>query len=67
MKISIVIRSYNEAKHIGKLMSGISAQTLPPHEVIVVDSGSSDETARTSIRRAAAGSPSWCVRSPTRV
>lgn len=44
MKISIVIRSYNEAKHIGKLMSGISAQTLPPHEVIVVDSGSSDET-----------------------
>lgn len=44
MKISIVVRSYNEAKHIGKLMAGIAAQTVLPHEVIVVDSGSTDET-----------------------
>lgn len=44
MKVSIVIRSYNEAQHIGKLLLGISAQTIQPHEVIVVDSGSTDET-----------------------
>jgi len=44
MKCSIVIRSYNEAEHIGKLLLGIGAQSLTPHEVIVVDSGSSDET-----------------------
>jgi glycosyltransferase involved in cell wall biosynthesis len=44
MKISVVVRSYNEARHIGKLMVGIAAQTMPPHEVIVVDSGSTDDT-----------------------
>lgn len=44
MKISIIVRSYNEAAHIGKLMLGIAAQTLRPHEVIVVDSGSTDDT-----------------------
>lgn len=45
MKISIVIRAYNEERHIGKLLLGISAQRVKPHEVILVDSGSSDSTA----------------------
>lgn len=44
MKVSIIVRSYNEAKHIGKLLVGIAAQTVVPHEVIVVDSGSTDDT-----------------------
>lgn len=44
MNVSIVIRSYNEAHHIGKLLSGISVQNLTPHEIIVVDSGSTDDT-----------------------
>lgn len=44
MKCSIVIRSYNEEKHIGRLLYGLQQQTLPPHEVIVVDSGSTDRT-----------------------
>jgi len=44
MKVSIVIRSYNEAQHIGKLLLGIAAQSLAAHEVIVVDSGSTDDT-----------------------
>ncbi|MEL6977869.1 MAG: glycosyltransferase family 2 protein [Pseudomonadota bacterium] len=44
MKCSIVIRSYNEAAHIGKLIYGIQQQDLEPHEVILVDSGSTDET-----------------------
>lgn len=44
MKISVVIRSYNEVGHIGKLLLGIAAQRMPAHEVIVVDSGSTDGT-----------------------
>jgi rhamnosyltransferase len=44
MKLSIVIRAYNEAEHIERLMLGIGAQTVSPQEVILVDSGSTDET-----------------------
>ncbi len=43
-KTSIVIRAYNEAAHIRKLLVGIAAQSLRPHQVILVDSGSTDET-----------------------
>lgn len=42
--VSVVIRCYNEAEHIGRLLSGIQQQTLRPDEVIVVDSGSTDAT-----------------------
>ncbi len=41
--VSVVIRSYNEAAHIGKLLEGLERQTTQ-HEVIVVDSGSTDGT-----------------------
>lgn len=41
---SIVIRAYNEEKHIGRLLEGIKQQTLKDIEVILVDSGSSDKT-----------------------
>jgi glycosyltransferase involved in cell wall biosynthesis len=44
MKVSIVIRSYNEEKHIGRLLSGIGKQTVRDPEIIVVDSGSTDAT-----------------------
>ena len=44
MKVSIVIRAYNEGKHLEKLLLGIGAQTLQPHETILVDSGSTDNT-----------------------
>lgn len=43
-KLSIIIRSYNEEQHIGRLLHGIEMQGLPPHEVILVDSGSTDRT-----------------------
>jgi rhamnosyltransferase len=42
--VSIVIRCYNEEKHIGRLLSGISQQTRKDYEVILVDSGSTDHT-----------------------
>lgn len=44
MNCSIVIRAYNEEKHIGRLLEGIQHQTLKDVEVILVDSGSTDET-----------------------
>ena len=44
MNCSIVIRAYNEEKHIGHLLEGIRQQTLSDVEVILVDSGSTDST-----------------------
>ena len=43
-RCSIVIRAYNEEKHIRKLLTGIDKQTLTDREVILVDSGSTDST-----------------------
>ena len=43
---SIVIRAYNEEKHIGQLLDGIAAQTLKDVEIVLVDSGSTDATIR---------------------
>ena len=44
MNCSIVIRAYNEEKHIGRLLEGIQRQTIKDVEVILVDSGSTDST-----------------------
>lgn len=44
MNCSIVIRAYNEEKHIGRLLEGITHQTIKDVEVILVDSGSTDST-----------------------
>ncbi len=43
-KISIIIRSYNEEKHIERLLIGIKQQKIKFHEIILVDSGSTDRT-----------------------
>ena len=42
MRCSIVIRAYNEAAHLGRLLEGIACQTCKDVEVILVDSGSTD-------------------------
>jgi glycosyltransferase involved in cell wall biosynthesis len=44
MKISVVIPTYNRASVIGGTIDSIAHQTLCPHEIIVVDDGSTDET-----------------------
>jgi glycosyltransferase involved in cell wall biosynthesis len=41
---SIVIRCYNEAEHIGKLLSELKRQSFTDFEIVVVDSGSDDGT-----------------------
>jgi len=45
MSCSLIIRAYNEEKHLGRLLEGIRHQTLKDVEVILVDSGSTDSTA----------------------
>ena len=44
LKCSVVVRAYNEGKNIGRLFTGIQQQTLEDVEVILVDSGSTDDT-----------------------
>jgi len=46
MRASIVIRTYNESKHLQGLLDNIGSQSLPKpdFEVVVVDSGSTDGT-----------------------
>ena len=44
MRCSIVIRSFNEEKYIGRLLEGILQQTENDIEIIIVDSGSTDAT-----------------------
>jgi glycosyltransferase involved in cell wall biosynthesis len=41
---SVVIRAYNEEKHIGRLLTGLIQQTVHDKEIILVDSGSTDAT-----------------------
>lgn len=44
LSCSIVIRCFNEEKHIGRLLHGIVQQTVQAVQIIVVDSGSTDAT-----------------------
>lgn len=50
MRASIIIRTYNEAAHLGSLLDKIAEQSVPRSgfEVILVDSGSTDDTLSTA-------------------
>lgn len=50
MNCSLVIRAYNEERHIGRLLEGVGHQTIREVEVILVNSGSTDATASISSR-----------------
>lgn len=43
-KASILIRTYNETKHISNLLDAIARQRERDYEIILVDSGSTDDT-----------------------
>jgi GT2 family glycosyltransferase len=44
-RVSAIIPAYNRAAFLGETIGCLLAQTTPPHEIIVVDDGSTDETA----------------------
>jgi glycosyltransferase involved in cell wall biosynthesis len=50
MTLSIVIRAFNEEKHIERLLYGITQQTIKDVEIILVDSGSTDDTLKIAAR-----------------
>ena len=48
---SVVIRAYNEGRHIGRLLAGLAQQTIRRSvEVILVDSGPTDDTLAVAAR-----------------
>ena len=52
MKVSIVIRTYNEQRHLGELLQGIAEQQQDGFEIetVMVDSGSTDDTLKIAQR-----------------
>jgi glycosyltransferase involved in cell wall biosynthesis len=49
-KLSVIIPTLNEERHVGSLLSDIAAQTREPDEVLVVDAGSADATVQVARR-----------------
>jgi glycosyltransferase involved in cell wall biosynthesis len=43
-QISVIIPCYNEARYISRCLRSLKEQSLPPHEIIIVDDGSTDGT-----------------------
>jgi glycosyltransferase involved in cell wall biosynthesis len=43
-RLSVIIANFNREALVGETISNVLAQTLPPHEVIVVDDGSTDNS-----------------------
>jgi glycosyltransferase involved in cell wall biosynthesis len=42
--VSVVVPAYNEARVIGRCLATLLDQTHPPHEILIVDDGSTDGT-----------------------
>ena len=46
-KVSVVLSTYNMPEWLSKSVWGFACQSLPPHEVLIADDGSRDETRQT--------------------
>ena len=60
MSVSVILPTLNAAGEIAALLAALMDQTQPPEEILVVDSGSTDDTRGTGSRARCAGH----VRSP---
>ncbi len=47
---SVLIRTKNEARHLAETLEGVLKQSVPPLEVLVIDSGSTDATLEVAAR-----------------
>ncbi len=56
--VSVIIPAYNRAKLLQLVIESVLSQTLPVAEIIVIDDGSSDNTAD-MMRQSIAARPSW--------
>jgi glycosyltransferase involved in cell wall biosynthesis len=50
LKVSIIIPVYNEGDHLAACLSAIAEQTVAPHEVIVIDNNSTDNSRHVAAR-----------------
>ena len=59
--VAVIIPTYNSARYLAAAIESALGQTLPPHEIIVVDDGSRDDPAAVLgvLRQAFAGGPRW--------
>ena len=46
MKVSVIMAAKNAARYLGEALDSVAAQTYQPHEILVVDGGSTDGTRR---------------------
>ncbi len=63
MNIAVVIPAFNAERYVARAVDTALRQTLPPTQIIVVDDGSRDDTARIVERF---GSPVACIRQDNR-
>jgi len=61
--VSVIIATYNRAPLVGRTIENMLAQTLRPREIIVVDDGSTDDTAEVL---SGYGDPVRFIRQPNR-
>jgi glycosyltransferase involved in cell wall biosynthesis len=60
MKISVALTTYNGALHLEEQLQSLASQTLLPHELVIADDGSTDDTL--SILRQFAACASFSVK-----